>query len=173
MQLKFDVTNSMFCFHGSFHLAYVFTVNPQLVWFVALAQQYSLLCSRILSITWGFLSHKEKYFLKPRFFRELSNGCHSSKICNIATLPCAFKFQVKSSISAVFFCLWSVVIQYLDTINCFSTPSVFQWTVSDISPPQPHSSHKGVLPEFLSSLFTALNYLLIWAWHSPYKCGFS
>lgn len=29
------------------------------------------------------------------------------------------------------------------------------------------------MPWFLSYLFTALNYLLIWAWHYPYKCGFS
>lgn len=96
----------MFCFHGSFHLAYVFIVNLQLVWFVALAGQYSLLCSKKAFSIAQYLpspgvscATREKYFLKPRYLIELSNGCHSSKI---ATLPCVFKFQVKSSISAAF-----------------------------------------------------------------------
>lgn len=71
--------NSMFCFHGSFHLAYVFIVNPQLLRFVSLAGQYSLLCSgKAFSIAQEYLPSpgvscptREKYFLKPRYFREL------------------------------------------------------------------------------------------------------
>jgi len=36
---------SLICFLGSFHLLYVFIVNHKLLWFVAFAGQFSLLCS--------------------------------------------------------------------------------------------------------------------------------
>lgn len=159
--------NSVFCFHGSFHLVYMFIVNPLLVWFVALAGQYSLLCSgkafsiaQYLPLPRVSCPTREKYFLKPRYFRQLSLDVMVLRFVVIVTLSCAFNFQVKSSISAVFFCLWSVGIQIASSTISVSS-SVFQWRVSDVFLPQLHSSNKGGLPSFLSYFFTALNYLLI------------